>query len=173
MQISAEDEVVLFQFPRNQKYEMAASLVELLEDENIVKGMHDPRYYLNLIYQQRGIMVSGVACTRYLGSLFAVEPGSLQAVSAIFLKQLLERGRVRSSNWGRPDLLPEQIRHSATDAWATRRVLLKMLEIYRQENELSSIDEALKHSRAFYGMSMLSICDCNIFVDILFSCRRL
>lgn len=152
MQISTEDEVVLFQFPNNQKYEMAPSLVELLEDENIVKGMHDPRHYLDLVYQQRGVNISGVACTRYLGSLFAVNPCSLQAVAAIFLKQLLELGRVRSSNWGKPTLMPEQIEYAANQAWATRRVLLKMLEIYRKENELSDVDEALKHSRALYGM---------------------
>lgn len=152
LQISSMKEVVIFKLQKTPSFVMPANLRKLLTDPNIFKCFHDPRPLLALIAEQQGVEIQGAVCNRYLGTLFGVRPCSPQGLCAMFLNQFLVKSFTHRSNWSVQHLMPTQIMYAADASYASRCILLEMLQRYMKDYLLSTIDEALKHSRAIYGI---------------------
>lgn len=52
---------------------------------------------------------------------------SLRALTGIFMEQHMPKGKVRVSNWAKPDLTPQQIRYAAMDAYVSCLLVEKLV----------------------------------------------
>lgn len=116
VQLSAGDGVChLVQFPQKQ-YENARNLKNLLADPSVTKLFHFARFDVMVLLHSLGVMATPLYCTKIASKLTRTftEKHSLKELCKEFLKIEISK-QEQTSDWGAPDLTPEQLRYAATD----------------------------------------------------------
>lgn len=113
LQLATKDRAFLF---RLKFYPFPRPLVELLEDENVLKvgiGIKDDLHGLNKIvkFKPAGFLDLAEELKKTRGMTSA----SLRSLTAIFLGKKLFK-KAKTTNWERKDLTEAQIRYAAIDA---------------------------------------------------------
>ena len=125
VQLAGENVVFLFHLKR---LPFAAPLVDLLEDCDIIKAgvaINDDIRILDKLHHFSACSIVDIALIARNNSM---ENQGLRGLAACFLGVRISKSE-QCSNWGAMDLTPRQIRYAATDAWASRAVYMRMLEI--------------------------------------------
>lgn len=125
VQLAASETVYLFQFADGQ---LPKALLPLFSSPRTVKAgvaiRDDIRKLQALRHFSPGSFVELGDCCEPLG----VNHTGLRKLAAIFLQSRVSKG-AQTTNWGRRDLTRTQIRYAATDAWISRHLYLRFLEL--------------------------------------------
>jgi 3'-5' exonuclease len=102
------------------------SLRSILTDTSIVKVSQGAIGEVKSLYTHFQLLQPrGFVCLHNLATALRCAPKSLQGLSAIFLKQYLDKS-LCTSDWAAPTLCEAQLIYAANDAWATLQVLRAM-----------------------------------------------
>lgn len=119
-----------------------SELAALMADRKVVKVLHHAPFDLRFLEAKWHIRTVSVACTKAASKLLnpsgAHEEHSLKSVLSRYLGVKVEKGPVRTSDWGAPDLSHEQVEYATGD-------VVHLLELQRamsaalQEKNLTEI----------------------------------
>lgn len=124
LQLATEEEVFLF---RLNKIGLTKSLINLLEDEHIFKvGLSLRDDLAGLKRLTKYTPASNVELQKLCGA-YGIRELGLQKIYAILFGERMSK-KQRMSNWEAETLSPEQQHYAALDAWASLRILNKLLE---------------------------------------------
>jgi len=120
-QVATARAVYLFQVRHR---EVAAALAQMLAAEHIIKagvGLADDLKALRKIieFAEKSIVYLGAAATRH-----GLKQTGVRNLTGLFLGFRIPKG-MKTSNWARPRLTPQQIAYAATDAWACRELYVR------------------------------------------------
>lgn len=124
LQLATEEEVFLF---RLNKTGLTKSLISLLEDERIIKVGLSLRDDLLGLKRLAKYEASSCVELQKLCGAYGIRELGLQKIYAILFGERMSK-KQRMSNWEAPTLSPEQQHYAALDAWASLRILNKLLE---------------------------------------------
>ena len=132
IQVSTVDECFLF---RLNKIGFPEQLAELLSNEKIIKVGLALRDDLNGLFRQQNFKPKGFVDIQNEVRNYGILELSLQKVYAIIFGKKISKSQ-RLTNWENDVLTPQQQIYAATDAWATLRIYLHLL----QEKKLSKAE---------------------------------
>ncbi len=126
------DECFLF---RLNKIGFPEQLAELLSNEKIIKVGLALRDDLNGLFRQQNFKPKGFVDIQNEVRNYGILELSLQKVYALIFGKKISKSQ-RLTNWENDVLTPQQQIYAATDAWATLRIYLHLL----QEKKLSKAE---------------------------------
>ena len=132
LQVSTEEECFLF---RLNKTGFPEQLAELLSNEKITKVGLALRDDLNGLFRQQNFKPKGFVDIQNEVRNYGILELSLQKVYALIFGKKISKSQ-RLTNWENDVLTPQQQIYAATDAWATLRIYLHLL----QEKKLSKAE---------------------------------
>ncbi len=132
IQVSTVDECFLF---RLNKIGFPEQLAELLSNEKIIKVGLALRDDLNGLFRQQNFKPKGFVDIQNEVRNYGILELSLQKVYALIFGKKISKSQ-RLTNWENDVLTPQQQIYAATDAWATLRIYLHLL----QEKKLSKAE---------------------------------
>lgn len=132
IQVSTVDECFLF---RLNKIGFPEQLAELLSNEKITKVGLALRDDLNGLFRQQNFKPKGFVDIQDEVRNYGILELSLQKVYALIFGKKISKSQ-RLTNWENDVLTPQQQIYAATDAWATLRIYLHLL----QEKKLSKAE---------------------------------
>jgi len=136
VQLSAGDGIChLVQFP-NKQYENAHNLKKLLADPKITKLFHFARFDVMVLFHSFGVMATPLYCTKIASKLIRTftDKHSLKDLCKDLLKVEISK-QEQTSDWGAPDLTPEQLRYAATDVLHLHALKSKLDGLLERENQ--------------------------------------
>ncbi|MFZ1415962.1 MAG: ribonuclease H-like domain-containing protein [Defluviicoccus sp.] len=94
----------------------AANLRQLLSDERVVKLFHFARFDIGMLYRHLGVLPAPVYCTKIASKLVRTytDRHGLKDLCRELLGVEISKEQ-QSSDWGAPNLTPEQLRYAAGD----------------------------------------------------------
>lgn len=94
-------------------------LARVLRSPRNIKVFHFAPFDLRFLSSQWGIMPANVACTKAASKILdphlPASAHSLSQLTARYLGVILDKGAVRTSDWGVPTLSAEQVTYAASD----------------------------------------------------------
>lgn len=125
--------------------EGAPNLGRLMENENVVKIFHFARIDIRYLYERLGIRTRNIYCTKIASRMARTytDRHGLKELVREFIGDQLDKTN-QSSDWGREDLTPDQVRYAADDVaylFRLKRILTEMLE---REGRLNLALESFK-----------------------------
>ncbi|KAG1479321.1 hypothetical protein G6F57_006279 [Rhizopus arrhizus] len=126
IQICAAKTILLFQVGRMKK--LPQELQNFFENKELLKTGVNIKMDGQKLYRDFGIKTNGLVELMTLANLSKssdvtrTHHRSLRALTAIFLKQKMAKGKVRMSNWSAPVLSPNQKKYAALDAYASYQI---------------------------------------------------
>ena len=146
IQLCSKDskDVHIIQFINRKTYN-APNLVKLLTDENIKKVFHYARKDLEMLKFFLKVDANNVECTKLQSKLcrFYSDQHSYKALVKEFVGIDISKQK-QSSDWGKKDLDPEQLKYSATDVIHLHKIHEELNKILVRENRMKLYKEALK-----------------------------
>ena len=124
IQVSTVDECFLF---RLNKIGFPEQLAELLSNEKITKVGLALRDDLNGLFRQQNFKPKGFVDIQNEVRNYGILELSLQKVYALIFGKKISKSQ-RLTNWENDVLTPQQQIYAATDAWATLRIYLHLLQ---------------------------------------------
>jgi hypothetical protein len=122
----------------------------LLESNRVIKVGQQPFSELRALEEQLGIRARNVADVAHAARVVDTAPLNLRALTAIFLRQQLDK-KMQRSNWAAYTLSGPQIEYAAADAFAARQVFLRVMHVFGTERGTGSLHESVKRSGALLG----------------------
>lgn len=113
------------------------NLKRLLEDPKVLKIFHFARFDLAALHQALGVTVAPVVCTKIASKL--VRTYTDRHGLKDLLKDLLGveiSKQQQSSDWGAPDLTPEQLAYAASDVLHLHALWAKLKALLEREGRL-------------------------------------
>lgn len=114
------------------------NLLALLEDASVVKVFHHAPFDLRFLEATWGARTHSVFCTKAASKL--LDPGltpSEHSLSSLLKRHFglgLDKGAVRVSDWGAPELSPDQMAYAAADVSSLLRLADLELERLRMRD---------------------------------------
>jgi len=125
LQLGTESEVYLFQLLQLKNLQ---PIVDLLESPDILKVGVAIRDDIRKLEEDMGVRAAGFAeISEYTQRAGVINTG-LRNLAAIFLGIRISKGS-QVSNWARKRLTEAQIAYAATDAWVSRALYLRIVEM--------------------------------------------
>ncbi|KAK4510424.1 uncharacterized protein ATC70_004854 [Mucor velutinosus] len=141
VQICSANNILLLQLGRMHGF--PSELKRFFEDKQVLKsGVNIGADGLKL-YRDFGIKTNGLVELRDVAEsvkspkLKISHLRSLRALTGIFLDQNMAKGKVRLSNWSRPDLSNTQIKYAALDAYASYKLYVVLNELRDQSKPIA------------------------------------
>lgn len=125
LQLAGSDRVWLFQL---KLIGDLGELFDVLADPNVLKtgvAIRDDIRKLNELHE---FTAGGFVEISDLTQKTRIVNTGLRNLAALFLGFRISKG-AQVSNWARKDLTPAQIRYAATDAWVSRELYLKLIDL--------------------------------------------
>ncbi|MCE3230368.1 MAG: 3-5 exonuclease [Alphaproteobacteria bacterium] len=136
VQLSAGDGIChLVQFPQ-KRYQEAHNLKQLLADPGTTKIFHFARFDVMILFYSLGIMATPLYCTKIASKLIRTftEKHSLKDLCKELLAIEISK-QEQTSDWGAPDLTPDQLRYAATDVLHLHPLKDKLDALLERENQ--------------------------------------
>ncbi|KAL9560510.1 hypothetical protein PS6_000112 [Mucor atramentarius] len=141
VQICSANNILLLQIGRMHGF--PSELKRFFEDKQVLKsGVNIGADGLKL-YRDFGIKTNGLVELKDVAEsvkspkLKISHLRSLRALTGIFLDQNMQKGKVRLSNWSRPDLSNTQIKYAALDAYASYKLYVVLNELRDQSKPIA------------------------------------
>ena len=131
MQIATDEVCYLF---RLNKIGFPAELVKLLKDKRIKKIGLSLRDDFQALNKRKVINPESFIDLQTIVSDYGISELSLQKIYALLFGEKISKSQ-RLSNWESEELSESQQRYAATDAWATRKIYLKLMEMKKAIND--------------------------------------
>lgn len=120
LQLASDDEVFVFQL---KHLGLVQPLREILADPAIIKAGVSLDYDIRELKKLSRFKAAGFVDLGNLARKAGIMNHGLRGLAAVFLGIRIPKG-LRTSNWARDTLSPQQIQYAATDAWVGRRLYL-------------------------------------------------
>ncbi|MBC8298851.1 MAG: ribonuclease D [Pelagibacterales bacterium] len=130
----------------NRQTYKAPNLIKLLLDTNKKKIFHYARKDLEMIKYYLKINVENVECSKLQSRIARgySDQHSYKALVKEFIGVDISKQK-QSSDWGKKNLDPEQLKYSATDVVHLHRIHEELNKILVRENRIELYKEALKY----------------------------
>ncbi len=138
VQLSSGDGIChLIQFPQRD-YEKAQNLKRLLGDPAVTKLFHFARFDVMILFHYLNVMATPLYCTKIASKLIRTftEKHSLKDLCKELLKVEISK-QEQTSDWGAPDLTPDQLRYAATDVLHLHALKEKLDGLLKRENQMN------------------------------------
>jgi len=125
LQLAGHDHVFLFQLAKLEDF---APLFRMLSDPDVLKvgiALHDDVKKLQTLQE---FPAAGFLELSTLSTKAGIINTGLRALSAILLGSRVSKG-AQVTNWSRSQLTAAQIQYAATDAWVSRELYVRMVEL--------------------------------------------
>lgn len=139
VQLAASEAVYLFQFANG---ELPKALLPLLSSPRTVKAGVAIRDDIRKLQALHHFSPDGFVELSDFCQPLGVTHTGLRKLAAIFLQYRVSKG-AQTTNWGRRDLTRSQVRYAATDAWISRHLYLRFLEL----NLIAPLSPALQNEK--------------------------
>ncbi len=120
LQLASDDEVFIFQL---KHLGLAKPLCEILADSTIIKAGVSLDYDIRELKKLSHFKAAGFMDLGNLAKKAGIKNHGLRGLAAVFLGERISKG-MRTSNWAKDVLTPQQVQYAATDAWVGRRLYL-------------------------------------------------
>ena len=130
----------------NRENYKAPNLINLLKDNNIKKIFHYARKDLEMIKYYLKIDVNNIECSKLqsrIGRGYS-DQHSYKALVKEFIGIDISKQK-QSSDWGKQNLDPEQLKYSATDVVHLYKIHEELNKILTREKRMELYKEALKY----------------------------
>ena len=154
---SNSKEVHIVQFINRKNYN-APNLCALLMDPKIKKVFHYARKDLEMIRYCLKINVENVECTKLQSKIARgySDQHSYKALVKEFIGIDISKQK-QSSDWGKKDLDPEQIKYAANDSIHLQKINDELNKILIRENRYELYSEALKYLKVRVDLDLAQI----------------
>lgn len=145
-------------------YDSSPNLLELLENESILKIFHFARFDVALLFQTFGVLANNIYCTKIASKLARTytERHGLKSVCLELLGVEISK-KEQSSDWGKGLLTEEQKVYAAMDVLYLHRIKEKLDSILEREGRKEMAVECFKF------LPHLAKLDCMGWSESLFS----
>ena len=130
----------------NRENYKAPNLIKLLEDNNIKKIFHYARKDLEMIKYYLKVETLNVECSKIQSRIARgySDQHSYKALVKEFIGIDISKQK-QSSDWGKKNLDPEQLKYSATDVIHLHKIHEELNKILIRENRMNLYKESLKY----------------------------
>jgi ribonuclease D len=125
MQIATEDVCYLF---RLNKIGFPSELQKLLKEKSIKKIGLSLKDDFSALNKRKAFLPESFIDLQNIVKNYGISELSLQKIYALLFKEKISKAQ-RLSNWEAEELTEAQIKYAATDAWATRRIYIRLTEL--------------------------------------------
>jgi ribonuclease D len=139
------------------------NLRRLLEDPNVLKIFHFARFDLAALHQALGVTVQPVVCTKISSKLartFTDRHGLKDLCKELLGVEVSKQQQ--SSDWGAPDLTPEQLAYAASDVLHLHALWSRLEGLLRREGRLALAEACFRFLPARGELDLLGYEDPDI-----------
>lgn len=139
-------------------------LKALLADPDVTKIMHFARFDVGVLQQALGITVAPVRCTKIAARLvrtFTDRHGLRDLCRELLGVEISKQQQ--TSDWGAPELTPEQLAYAASDVFYLHALWGKLEALLRRENRLELAQACFEFLPARARLDLLGYEDPDIF----------
>jgi ribonuclease D len=140
------------------------NLKRLLADDAVVKLMHFARFDVAVLQHRLGIPVAPVKCTKIAARLvrtFTDRHGLRDLCRELLGVEISKQQQ--TSDWGAPELTPEQLAYAASDVLHLHALWDKLEALLRRENRLDIAEACFRFLPARGQLDLLGYEDPDIF----------
>ena len=140
------------------------NLKRLLEDPAVLKIFHFARFDLAALYQALGVTVAPVVCTKIAAKLvrtFTDRHGLKDLCKELLGVEISKQQQ--TSDWGVPDLSPEQLAYAASDVLHLHALWGKLKALLEREGRLELAEACYRFLPARARLDLLGYEDPDIF----------
>ncbi len=140
------------------------NLKKLLSDPGVVKLMHFARFDVGILQHALGITVAPVRCTKIAAKLVRTftDRHGLAQLSREMLGVDMSKQQ-QSSDWGAPDLTPEQLAYAASDVLHLHALWAKLERLLVREGRLELAEDCFRFLPARARLDLLGYDEPDIF----------
>jgi len=140
------------------------NLKRLLEDPAVLKIFHFARFDVAALYNALGVTVAPVACTKIAAKLvrtFTDRHGLKDLCRELLGVELSKQQQ--SSDWGAPELTPEQLTYAASDVLHLHALWARLEALLRREGRLELAQDCFRFLPTRGRLDLLGYEDPDIF----------
>ncbi len=140
------------------------NLKRLLEDASVLKLFHFARFDCAALHHALGVTVAPVVCTKISSKLvrtFTDRHGLKDLCKELLGVELSKQQQ--SSDWGAPDLTPEQLAYAASDVLHLHALWAKLKGLLEREGRLDLAEECFRFLPTRGRLDLLGYEDPDIF----------
>jgi ribonuclease D len=158
VQICSEDgDVHLVQILKNQ-HDKSKNLKKLLTDESILKIFHFARFDVSILNYTFGIKVTPVYCTKIASKLVRTysDKHGLKSICKEILGMEISK-QEQSSDWGKEQLSPEQLRYAAGDVLYLHKLRSRLNDMLVREDRMALAQRCFEAISLFSDLELSNI----------------
>ena len=158
IQINEKDSNDVHVVQLDRRTYVAPNLVKLLNDRSIKKIFHYARKDMEMIKYFLKVDVENVECTKLQSRIARgySDQHSYKALVQEFLGINISKAK-QSSDWGKKDLDPDQLKYSATDVIHLHKIYEELNKILKRENRFELYQEAIKFLKIRVDLDIFGI----------------
>jgi ribonuclease D len=140
------------------------NLKRLLEDPAVLKIFHFARFDVAALYQGLGVTVAPVVCTKVAAKLVRTftDRHGLKDLCRDLLGVDLSKQQ-QTSDWGAPELTPEQLTYAASDVLHLHALWARLKALLEREGRLELAEECFRFLPARGRLDLLGYEEPDIF----------
>ena len=158
IQINEKDSNDVHVVQLDRRTYVAPNLIKLLNDRSVKKIFHYARKDMEMIKYFLKVDVENVECTKLQSRIARgySDQHSYKALVQEFLGINISKAK-QSSDWGKKDLDPDQLKYSATDVIHLHKIHEELNKILKRENRFELYQEAIKFLKIRVDLDIFGI----------------
>ncbi|WP_137176715.1 ribonuclease D [Roseomonas sp. AR75] len=140
------------------------NLKRLLENPEVLKIFHFARFDVAMLHQALGVTVAPVVCTKIASKLvrtFTDRHGLKDLLKELLGVEISKQQQ--SSDWGAPDLTPEQLSYAASDVLHLHALWAKLKALLEREGRLDLAESCYRFLPSRGRLDLLGYEDPDLF----------
>ncbi|MDR0968715.1 MAG: ribonuclease H-like domain-containing protein [Holosporaceae bacterium] len=165
VQLCSEDgEVHIVQIQKDCENK-AENLKRLLTDESVLKIFHYARFDISILNYTFGIKTNPIYCTKIASKLARTysDKHGLKNICKELLDVDLSK-QEQSSDWGRENLSPEQLKYAAGDVLYLHRLKSRLDEMLAREGRMSLAERCFETVKLFSDLDLADVKSDELFL---------
>lgn len=160
---SKDGDVYLVQIQKDQQNK-AINLKKLLTNPNILKIFHFARFDIEILNYTFDIHVNNIYCTKIASKLVRTytDKHGLKNLCKEILDIDISK-QEQSSDWGKEELSPEQLKYAAGDVIYLHKLKEKLDYMLKRENKMSLAQQCFDTLQIISNLELSGICPEDLF----------
>lgn len=160
---SKDGDVYLVQIQKDQQNK-ATNLKKLLTNPNILKIFHFARFDIEILNYTFDIHVNNIYCTKIASKLVRTytDKHGLKNLCKEILDIDISK-QEQSSDWGKEELSPEQLKYAAGDVIYLHKLKEKLDYMLKRENKMSLAQQCFDTLQTISALELSGICPEQLF----------